>query len=79
MPSYPALNDRFPTCEAFLATVNSATFWLDDSGVSVQAEHTSRKTAHGKKVTVRCKLGRRKPGRKTGKSAGKSGADELCP
>ena len=76
--SSPRIGSHFASCDDVLAAVRSATFLCEGSDVPIHAEYTSRKTGNGKKITVRCKLGVRKPGRKRAGERIK-GEDEYCP
>ncbi|GAA5879088.1 hypothetical protein JCM3774_005565 [Rhodotorula dairenensis] len=58
------VDSRFATCDDLLAAVRHTAFARVGSDVPIRAEYTSRKTGGGNKITVRCKLGVRKPGRK---------------
>ncbi|GAA5979330.1 hypothetical protein JCM10908_002883 [Rhodotorula pacifica] len=64
MSACPQLAARFSTCDDLLAAIRSASFPREGSDKPIRAEYTSRKTAGGKRFTVRCKIGIKKPGRK---------------
>lgn len=72
------IGSHFASCDDLLAAVRSATFLCEGSDVPIHAECTSRKTGNGKKITVRCKLGVRKPGRKRAGERIKD-ENEYCP
>ncbi len=77
MSSSLRIGSHFASCDILLAAIRSATFLYEGSDVPIHAEYNSRKTGNGKKITVRYKLGVRKPGRKRAGERVKD-EDEYC-
>lgn len=72
------VNSRFASCDDLLAAIRTAAFARQGSDVPSRGDYTSRKTAGGNKVTVRCKVGVRKPARKKARERIRDD-DERCP